>query len=50
MVSYAAAVIFGALGLVVLYLDPVSTLILTCVVGAVAVGLLAWLAVVPMES
>ena len=50
VVSYAVAVIFGALGLVVLYLDPVSTLILTCVVGAVAVGLLAWLAVVPMES
>jgi len=50
VVSYAVAVIFGALGLVVLYLDPVSTLILTCVVGAVAVGLLTWLAVVPMES
>jgi len=50
VVSYAVAVIFGALGLVVLYLDPVSTMILTGLVGAVAVGLLAWLAVVPMES
>jgi UDP-GlcNAc:undecaprenyl-phosphate GlcNAc-1-phosphate transferase len=50
VVSYAVAVIFGALGLVVLFLDPVSTLILTAVVGVVTVGLLVWLALVPMES
>ncbi|MCU0234944.1 MAG: undecaprenyl/decaprenyl-phosphate alpha-N-acetylglucosaminyl 1-phosphate transferase [Thermoanaerobaculales bacterium] len=50
VVSYAVAVVFGALGLVVLYLDPVSTLVLTAVVGAVTVGLLAWLAMVPMEA
>ena len=50
VVSYAVAVIFGALGLVVLFLDPVSTLILTGVVGAVAASLLLWLAFVPMES
>ena len=50
VVSYAVAVVFGALGLVVLYLDPVSTLVLTAVVGAVTVGLLTWLAMVPMEA
>jgi len=49
VVSYAVAVIFGALGLVVLFLDPVSTLILTGVVGTVVAGLLIWLAFVPME-
>jgi len=50
VVSYAVAVVFGALGLVVLFLDPVSTLILTGVVGAVVLGLLLWLAAVPMEE
>jgi UDP-GlcNAc:undecaprenyl-phosphate GlcNAc-1-phosphate transferase len=50
VVSYAVAVIFGALGLVVLFLDPVSTLILTAVVGAVVLGFLVWLAAVPMED
>jgi UDP-GlcNAc:undecaprenyl-phosphate GlcNAc-1-phosphate transferase len=50
VVSYAVAVIFGALGLVVLFLDPVSTLILTVVVGVVTLGLLVWLAMVPMEG
>jgi UDP-GlcNAc:undecaprenyl-phosphate GlcNAc-1-phosphate transferase len=50
VVSYAVAAIFGALGLIVLYLDPVATMILTAVVGVVVVGLLGWLAVVPMES
>jgi len=50
VVSYAVGVIFGALGLVVLVLDPTSTLILTAVVGVVVVGLLAWLAMVPMEG
>jgi hypothetical protein len=48
--SYAVAVVFGAIGLVVLFLDPVSTLIVTGVVGATVVGLLVWLAMVPMES
>ncbi len=50
VVGYAVAVIFGALGLLVLYMDPVSTLILTGVVGLVAGGLLVWLALVPMEG
>jgi hypothetical protein len=35
---------------VVLFLDPVSTLILTGVVGVVVASLLLWLALVPMES
>ena len=50
VVSYAVAVVFGALGLVVLFLDPVSTLILTAVVGALVLGFLVWLAAVPMED
>jgi len=50
VVSYAVAVVFGALGLVVLFLDPVSTLILTSVVGALVLGFLVWLAAVPMED
>ena len=48
--NYAVAVVFGAIGLVVLFLDPVSTLIVTGVVGVTVIGLLAWLAMVPMES
>jgi UDP-GlcNAc:undecaprenyl-phosphate GlcNAc-1-phosphate transferase len=50
VVSYAVAVVFGALGLVILFLDPMSTVILTAVVGVVTLGLLVWLATVPMEA
>jgi len=50
VVSYAVAVVFGAIGLVVLFLDPLSTLIITAVVGVTVTGLLVWLAMVPMES
>jgi UDP-GlcNAc:undecaprenyl-phosphate GlcNAc-1-phosphate transferase len=50
VVSYAVAVVFGALGLVILFLDPMSTMILTAVVGVVTLGLLVWLATVPMEA
>jgi len=50
VVSYAVAVVFGAIGLVVLFLDPVTTLIVTGVVGVTVIGLLIWLAMVPMES
>lgn len=50
VVSYAVAVVFGSLGLVVLYLDPTSTLILTGVVAAVVIALLGWLATVRMEA
>jgi len=50
LVSYAVGVVFGALGLVILFLDPLSTMILTAVVGVVTLGLLVWLATVPMEA
>jgi UDP-GlcNAc:undecaprenyl-phosphate GlcNAc-1-phosphate transferase len=50
VLSYAVAVIFGAIGLVVLFLDPISTLIVTAVFGVTALGFLVWLAMVPMES
>jgi UDP-GlcNAc:undecaprenyl-phosphate GlcNAc-1-phosphate transferase len=50
VVSYAVAVVFGAIGLVVIFLDPVSTLVVTGVVGVTVIALLAWLAMVPMES
>ena len=50
VVSYAVAVVFGAIGLVVLFLDPLSTLIVTGVVAVTVVSLLIWLAMVPMES
>ena len=50
VVSYAVAVVFGAIGLVVLYLDPVSTLVVTAIVGVAVIGLLLWLAMVPMED
>lgn len=50
VVSYAVAVVFGSLGLVILFLDPMSTMILTAVVGVVTLGLLVWLAAVPMEA
>jgi UDP-GlcNAc:undecaprenyl-phosphate GlcNAc-1-phosphate transferase len=50
VVSYAVAVVFGAIGLVVLFLDPISTLVVTAVVGLTVIGVLIWLAVVPMES
>jgi UDP-GlcNAc:undecaprenyl-phosphate GlcNAc-1-phosphate transferase len=50
VVAYAVAVIFGALGLLVLYLDPMTTVILTGGVGVVVIGLLIWLAAIPMEA
>jgi len=47
---YAAGVVLGALGLVIMVLDPRLTLILCGVVGLFIVVVLAWLARVPMES
>jgi len=49
VVSYAAAVVLGALGLVVLYLDPRTTVLVSAGVGAVVLAVLWWLARVPME-
>jgi len=50
LVIYAAGAVFGALGLLVMYLDQTTTIVLTAVVGVVVLGLLIWLARVPMEG
>ena len=47
---YAAGAVFGALGLLVMYLDQTTTIVLSAVVGVVVLGLLIWLARVPMEG
>jgi hypothetical protein len=50
LASYAAALVFGALGIVIMFLDPRSTVILTGVVGVLVLAVLVWLGRVPMES
>jgi len=50
LVSYAAAVIFGGLGILIMYLDPRSTVLLTGVVGLAVLAFLVWLGRVPMED
>jgi UDP-GlcNAc:undecaprenyl-phosphate GlcNAc-1-phosphate transferase len=50
LVAYGVAVIFGALGLLVLFLDPLSTLIMTGIVAVIVSGFLVWLALIPMEE
>ncbi len=50
LLIYGAAVILGGLGLVVFFLDPLPTLILTAVVAVVVTVILVWLAAVPMEN
>jgi UDP-GlcNAc:undecaprenyl-phosphate GlcNAc-1-phosphate transferase len=50
LVSYAAAVVFGSLGIVIMFLDPRSTLILTGVAAVVVLAILVWLGRVPMEE
>jgi UDP-GlcNAc:undecaprenyl-phosphate GlcNAc-1-phosphate transferase len=50
LVAYGVAVIFGALGLLILFLDPLSTLIMTGIVAVVVSGFLVWLALIPMEE
>lgn len=50
LVSYAAAVVFGSLGIVIMFLDPRSTVILTGVVAVVVLAILVWLGRVPMEE
>ncbi len=49
LVTYAAAAVLGGVGLAVLWMDPRTTLVVSGAVGAVVLGLLAWLARVPME-
>jgi UDP-GlcNAc:undecaprenyl-phosphate GlcNAc-1-phosphate transferase len=50
LVAYGVAVIFGALGLLVLFLDPLSTLIMTGIVAVIVAGFLVWLSLIPMEE
>ncbi len=49
VVTYAAAAVLGGVGLAVLWMDPQTTLLVSGAVAAVVLGLLAWLARVPME-
>jgi len=46
---YGAAVVLGGVGLVVLFLDPVTTLIVSGVVGVIVLAILIWLGRVDME-
>jgi len=50
LASYAAAVVFGSLGIVIMYLDPRSTAILTGAVAVAVLAVLVWLGRVPMEQ
>ena len=50
VVCYGAAVVFGGIGLGILYLDPVQTTVVIGVVGAVVLGILIWLSRVKMEA
>lgn len=50
LVTYGAAVLLGGVGLLVMYLDETATIVVTLAVGIVVLGLLGWLARVPMES
>ncbi|MCG6962251.1 MAG: undecaprenyl/decaprenyl-phosphate alpha-N-acetylglucosaminyl 1-phosphate transferase [Acidobacteria bacterium] len=47
---YAAAVVLGGLGLLIMYLQPRAALFLTAAVAVVTVAVLVWLARVPMET
>jgi UDP-GlcNAc:undecaprenyl-phosphate GlcNAc-1-phosphate transferase len=47
---YCAAVLLGATGLVILYLTPMATIIVTAAVAVIVAGLLIWLAGVDMEK
>ncbi|HOC43097.1 MAG TPA: MraY family glycosyltransferase [Thermoanaerobaculales bacterium] len=47
---YAAGVVMGGLGLLVMVLDPMATVAVTAVVGAIVIGILVWLARVPMGA
>lgn len=47
---YLSAVVLGSAGVLILFLDPRQTIILVVGVGVVIIGLLLWLARVPMEA
>jgi UDP-GlcNAc:undecaprenyl-phosphate GlcNAc-1-phosphate transferase len=50
VVCYAASTILGGIGLVILYLDPITTLIVCGVVGVIVLAILIWLGRVDMEA
>jgi UDP-GlcNAc:undecaprenyl-phosphate GlcNAc-1-phosphate transferase len=50
LVIYAVAILLGGLGLLVVFLDPVATVLLSAVVGLLLVVALVWLARVEMEA
>jgi hypothetical protein len=50
LVIYAAGVVLGGIGLLVTVLDPVSTMVVTAVVGVLVIGVLVWLARVAMGA
>ncbi len=50
IVCYAAAVVLGTIGLIVPFLDPMTTLIVSGVSGLLVLIALIWLATVPMEE
>ena len=47
---YGVAVVLGAVGLVIPFVDPLTTVVLCAVVAVLVFGALVWLAAVPMES
>jgi UDP-GlcNAc:undecaprenyl-phosphate GlcNAc-1-phosphate transferase len=50
LVIYAAGAVLGGIGLLVMVLNPMATIAVTALVGALVLGALVWLARVPMES
>jgi UDP-GlcNAc:undecaprenyl-phosphate GlcNAc-1-phosphate transferase len=50
LVIYAAGVVFGGLGLLTMFLDETTTIVMTSLVGVVVLAMLIWLARVPMEG
>jgi len=50
LVIYAAGVALGAIGLLVMVLDPMATVAVTAVVGGLVIAALVWLARVPMGA
>jgi UDP-GlcNAc:undecaprenyl-phosphate GlcNAc-1-phosphate transferase len=50
LVCYGAAVVLGGTGLVILFLDPETTLVVAGVVGVLVLGALIWLGRVDMET
>jgi UDP-GlcNAc:undecaprenyl-phosphate GlcNAc-1-phosphate transferase len=50
LVCYAAALVLGGIGLLVMFLDPRTTVYITVATAVVVLGALVWLGRVPMEE